>query len=605
MRKTILFACAAVLTSAVALTSCKKDGQNEPKKPAEVVKTEFAIAIPEQASNGVRRMPGTTVPADGVFKGMKNIALIPFAKTSAIESSDVRLGGENISGITDIPASGGGTLTTTGNAKVYSNISIPLTTASFLVYGEASNAAAAGGSDEAKHENGYLAATGITAGAPAGIHFDLAPVLGATTLDGVYTDAKAVALLGLLNGVANATDGAGTPKAWKAYQAGDDPGMVAMWETYKTMHALSSFEVLRVLSDLYKSVEPLKAASDPVATLAANIQTAIEDGITVTGSAPDDFTFALKTSPTNLNGFPTNLNLPDGAVRIKYVGESTNAFMPCVAGDYDTQTDPTLFVYPTSLWYYANSTIKTANKSMSGQYIDGKTWGEIITAYTDEAKPAAVNSETRSVAIANQIQYAVGRLDVQVKLNTNVLKDNVEQDITAHVDGFPVSAVFIGNQRQLNFDFTPIVSPSTLYTIYDNALTGIVADEAGYSAVNSTLVLETPATGGDIADSNADVQIAIELTNNSQTGDFIGANGQLIPAGGKFYLVATLNAKDATEANAGKRVFRQDVQTIAKLNITNLRNAYNEIPDLRTPQLELGMSVDLSWKSGHTYDVNL
>lgn len=601
MRKTILFACAAVLTSVVALTSCKKDGQNEPKKPAEVVKTEFAIAIPEQASNGVRRMPGTTVPADGVFKGMKNIALIPFAKTSAIESGDLRLGDANISGITDIPASGDGTLTTTGNAKVYSNISIPLTTASFLVYGEASNAAAAGGTDAAKHENGYLVATGITDGAPAGIYFDLAPVLGATTLEGVYSNAAAVGLRTLLNNVANATDN--DSKAWKAYQSGDDPGMVAMWETYKNMHALSSFEVLRVLSDLYKSVEPLKAASEPVATLATNIQTAIKTGITVTGSAPT-FTFALNTTPTDLTGFPANLNLPDGAVRIKYVGESTNAFVACEAGDYTSQTNPTLFAYPTSLWYFANSTIKTANKSMSGQYVNGKAWDDIITAYTDEAKPAAVNSETRSVAIENQIQYAVGRLDVQVKLNASVLKDNAEQDITAHVDGFPVTAVFVGNQRRLKFDFTPTTSPS-IFTIYDNALTGIVADDAGFSDVNSTLVLETPATAGEVADANADVQIAIELTNNSQTGDFIGANGQLIPAGGKFYLVATLNAKDATEANAGKRVFRQDVQTIAKLNITNLRNAYNEIPDLRTPQLELGMSVDLSWKGGHTYNVNL
>ena len=85
----------------------------------------------------------------------------------------------------------------------------------------------------------------------------------------------------------------------------------------------------------------------------------------------------------------------------------------------------------------------------------------------------------------------------------------------------------------------------------------------------------------------------------------MGANGQLIPAGGKFYLVATLSAKDATEGTVGKRVFRQDVKTIAKLNIGSLANAYNEIPDLRTPKLELGMSVDLTWQAGHTYEITI
>ena len=106
-----------------------------------------------------------------------------------------------------------------------------------------------------------------------------------------------------------------------------------------------------------------------------------------------------------------------------------------------------------------------------------------------------------------------------------------------------------------------------------------------------------------------DVYVAIELENNSGV-DFRGANG-MIPAGGKFYLVGKLlsnkaNTQENTETvNPEKRVFYPDYTTTAKLTITSLEKAYNTIPDLRTPALELGLSVDLSWENGKVYDINL
>ncbi len=581
--------CAAMLASAVALNSCKsEDPVNSNLSDGEVVKTEFAISLPDNAVSGPRKMPGDNVPGNTTFLGMKNIKLIPFAATTAITSSDARLGNANIAGISDIAADG---LSTTGNAKVYSNIAIPLGTASFLIYAQS-------GVSGTDHQIGKLVATGIDAGAPSSIHFDLAPVLGETTFAGIYSDTKATALLTLLNSVANAQDGAA--KAFKNYTAGDDPSMVQLATTYKTMHALSSFEVNRVLVDLYTTVEPLKTgkpgAAEPLATLADHIQTAIEAGITVTRDGEGAITnFELKSDYT---GYPANLGLPDGAVRIKY---NTTAFVACEEADYDTQTNPTLFAYPASLWHYANSTIKTADASMATTLTSDETWTNIIAAYTALSKPAYVNSKTQSVAIVNPIQYAVGRFNVQVKLGATTLKDHADHDVTMAVGGFPVTAVFVGNQRQVLFDFTPTDAASpTLYTIYDNELTGINAT-ASYSTVNSLFVLETPASAVESPNTsaNADVQIALELTNNSGS-DFIGANGQLIPKNGKFYLVATLIASKASET--GKKVFKQDFVTTAQLTINSLANAYNEIPDLRTPQLELGMSVDLTWQTGHTYD---
>ena len=52
------------------------------------------------------------------------------------------------------------------------------------------------------------------------------------------------------------------------------------------------------------------------------------------------------------------------------------------------------------------------------------------------------------------------------------------------------------------------------------------------------------------------------------------------------------------------KVFKQDFTTIAKLNLKDLKKAYNTIPDLRTPQLEIGFAVDLTWQDGHVYEID-
>ena len=114
-----------------------------------------------------------------------------------------------------------------------------------------------------------------------------------------------------------------------------------------------------------------------------------------------------------------------------------------------------------------------------------------------------------------------------------------------------------------------------------------------YSAANSTLVLETPAGENEF--------IAIEFTNTSDK-DFYGVDG-IVPVGGKFYLVGQLIASAATETES--KVFKQDYTTTARVAIKDLRSAYNTIPDLKAPQLEIGLSIDLSWETGHTYDLEL
>ena len=574
MKKLTLFACAFLLTS-IAFTSCK-DKENEPTKQEEVVKTEFSIALPDQVKSK-NRMPSSTVQIGGrtEFQGMTGITLIPFVKTSAILSTDTRLG-DNIT-LTDIADASA--LGTNSNAKVYTDVAIPLTTSAFLFYAKS----AATGS---KFEVGSLEeanALAVNTDEPADLLFELEPIQGDYNTN-IKNNADAVALVAYLNSIANATDGT---KAWKAYNTtdGDDAAMIAMFETYSTLHVLSSAGIARMLVDLYNSLDPFST------TLATNIKAAIANTTyaTLGGSAG-----ARTLTLVNAN-FPISLNLPSESVHITW---DTDHFRICESTEYTTanHANPSLITYPASLWYFANSRINTSNQSQKDRYNGTNTWSQILGYHTDAT---AVNTKTRAVAITDPIQYAVARLDVQVKLASGTLDDNTPvtaQEITCA--SYPVTAVLVGGQKNVGFDFTPV--GTTDYMIYDNVMTSsTMAATTSYSDMNSTLVLETAEDAGGHAQ---DVRIAVEFTNASGK-DFIGVDGCLIPAGGKFYVVATLEADDATET--GNKVFKQDYTTTVKLNLLTLKGAYNTIPDLRTPKLELGFSVDLDWTAGHTYEVNI
>ncbi|MBR6945435.1 MAG: hypothetical protein IKH64_05765, partial [Prevotella sp.] len=105
------------------------------------------------------------------------------------------------------------------------------------------------------------------------------------------------------------------------------------------------------------------------------------------------------------------------------------------------------------------------------------------------------------------------------------------------------------------------------------------------------------------------VNVALEFVNNGD--DFFGKQG-IVPKGTKFYLVGSLDASKASEIasnsdntssynNTGGKVFKQDFVTRAQFTVEDVKNAYNTIPDLRNPAVELGLSVNLSWQEGITF----
>lgn len=583
--KSFAYFMAVAMVSTVGMVSCKDEKepvqQEQGSYNGEVVKTQFSIALPNQLGNGVHRMPGTNVQKGGMtdFQGMEAITLVPFAKQGKITSTDTRLGDNIVAASTPAAA-----MTVTkaeieshpSKAKVFEDVTIPLTTGSFLFYAKSS---ATG--DE--FSTGALKVKNLANDKqPADFRFCLEQIVADASP--LLTTGAGKLLLDYMSSVANATDGT---KAWKEYTAGENQALHDMFATFTSAHGLSSFEVARMMSDLYKSLIPAHS------TIAEAIKNAIADPTYATVNT----TTGVVTLQSGLLNFPKSYKLPEGSIDVAWNG--TDAF---IEGAYANMAKPNTFVYPAQLWYYVNSTIKTSNQSRKTMYDNTNDWDAILAAHGDAL---SVNARTRAVAIKDPIQYAVARLDVAIRLDAASLADNsieVEKKAT-NVDcsgGFPVTAVLVGGQQDVKFDFTTTgntdVTGISSYTIYDSVMDPATLKAeykaaGSYSDINSTLVLEN---------GTSNVMIAVEMLNDK--ADFYGAGNQLIPKDSKFYVVAELTASAATETDS--HVFKQDYTTTAKLTLKNLKNAYNTIPDLRTPQLELGFSVDLTWQAGHTYEVD-
>jgi hypothetical protein len=114
----------------------------------------------------------------------------------------------------------------------------------------------------------------------------------------------------------------------------------------------------------------------------------------------------------------------------------------------------------------------------------------------------------------------------------------------------------------------------------------------------------------------SDVQIALQLVNEGV--DFYGTNG-LIPHDNTFYLLGTLDLTGKSLTTATRpdtynvtnenitRVFVQDYKTTVNITIKPdaLKRAYSAIPDLRSTEVLFGLSVDLTWEPGITFNIDM
>lgn len=554
------------------------------------VKTQFALNIPR--ANGGTRMSAVNTQANNNFLGMEDIFLYSFSEEPAA-------GGKSTDQISLAKTLATGDISSSQSSHIYSDVLIPVGTKYFLFYGHGPDGGAANANEMFKR--GALAF--YHDGSKQTAIDDIKPELYKIP----YVDSKNFAndLIKVLNDVANVSGWAGVVTT---------STLGKLYAHFIKLQAGSANSIRLALESLYNNVGVVIASGSPdEKTIANAIRTEITKVFNTAPGADGYVTLTYKSQ----NNYPENIHRPDGAVQVAFTAGSGFTYQSTSGLTGLTGLDAKKICFPSSIYYFCSSNLAaTAKELQNGQWPTNTSnwqtaapWVTETTGWTDEVKPT-----TRSIAMRQNINYGVASLKTTVKCDAASLSDNTlftdvfnSKDFPGTVavptGGFEVTGLLIGGQpTKVGFNFQPESSDAFDYTIYDNALTGIVANYNVASDANYTIVL--PNDKGRSATDQEKVHVAIELTNNSNAA-FRGQDG-IVPIGGKFYLVGELDPSKYTITGVDHpAVFMSDYQTTLNLNIKSLAKAYNTIPDLRSTKLQFGLSVDLAWKTGIEFNVDI
>lgn len=603
------FASAMLLASAAGMVSCSSDSI-EPTggsgATGQVVKTQFYINIPYKGNNGSISTRMTDVNTQNTgdnstnFLGMVNTQMYAFKGEPGTTGYATSVKAIPIGDAADASSKDEW-------RNVYRDIAIPVGTKNLLLYARA-NKKSNSNFQAGSLSNPYESTTTADATELSDLNFALTEVN--KDMDFSTEGADILTALNLVAKTKVTKPGTTTTINWSEIDNSDlgtENERLALKERYKKFIALTSGSA--------KSVQLLIENLKKV----INGSTGVEDDKLMAKAIVTNCTTAL--SNLENKDFPRNLLLPDGVAKVKW-NDITKAF------EYENVNSTvstgnlinyTTITYPSELAYYVSSPVKVSNNEITavkdlpeydkwiGNTADWSSYGD------------AVESSTRFVALQKPVLYGVASLKSTVKCASNTLIDNAkdkgqyesDNSITVDDTSFPITGILIGGQpKQVGWNFEAANTVTTnefKYTIYDcdmNKGTNLTAAVTGTAEPNYTLVLDNKDNSG--ATSQNKVYITIELENNAS--DFFGADG-LIPKGSKFYLVGELDpyASGITQPTGETldHVFVKDHTTIANFTIKNLKKAYNHIPDMRSSKYNVGLAVDLSWKTGITFNVEL
>jgi len=366
------------------------------------------------------------------------------------------------------------------------------------------------------------------------------------------------------------------------------------------------------------------------------------------GSVILELAIEAETSPAT--GYKYTYNYA-GTVDTYAMGGGSNSF------------NPKNYVFPAELCYFGNSTIRVTNETLApGDYPDGVGNWEAEGSWTSKNWEADkhVTTSTRSVAMKDNINYGTALLETKVRYGAQVLQDNNHKlqwewsnhvtnepnntvDVSERDDAFVLTGILVGGQNaEVGWNYIAKVSETGFGSmVYDKTNTVIpkASAETGGNASQPVYTLLWDNWDQSLkGNKQLDVYVALEFKNNSK--NFFGENN-LIRNGATFYIVGKLDPDkrpssitDKTDGeyaadkslgitwptkyalppyetageNIGKcikerRVFIQDYLTSATfvINETSLQHALVAVPDLRSGQISLGLSVDLAWRTGLTF----
>lgn len=327
-----------------------------------------------------------------------------------------------------------------------------------------------------------------------------------------------------------------------------------------------------------------------------------------------------------------------------------------MGGGSNTAFNPKNYMFPAELCYFGNSSIRVTNETLAaGDYPDGVANWEAPGSWTSKGWEADkhVTTSTRSVAMKDNINYGTALLETKVRYGAQVLQDNnhnLQWEWSNHATDEPNNTIAVG-ERNDHFVLTgvlvggqnPEVGWNYIAKASDTGFGSMVYDKG-----NIEIPKAVNAEGGDPSQpmytllwdnwdqslkgsKQRDVYVAVEFKNNSK--NFFGENN-LIRNGATFYIVGKLDPNKIPSGLTGvtqedynadkslgitwptkyalppydtdgkgikeRRVFIQDYLTSVcfVINETSLQHALVAVPDLRSGQISLGLSVDLSWRTG-------
>lgn len=366
----------------------------------------------------------------------------------------------------------------------------------------------------------------------------------------------------------------------------------------------------------------------------------------------------------DLNEFPAFFNLPSGAVILQF-NITKNAdntgynFAYAYQGTVETYAmggstqendafNPLNYVYPAELCYFGNSPLRVSNTpKVPNDFPDGVADWEKTENWTGWTNNSHVMSTTRSVAMQQSINYGTALLATTVHYGASQLQDNnkyIQQrrlganeenniiDVTANDQHFQLTGILVGGQEpEVGWNYlAKSETPGFGSMVYDNVgSVDIPAVAAGATVGENSRTCYTLLWDNWqqslLGQKQRDVYVALEFKNNSI--GFWGENN-FIRNGSKFYIVGKLDpdaGRDTSDLSEGitwpdnqalppydangntikqRRVFIQDYMTVANFVIgpTSLQHALVSVPDMRSGQISLGLSVDLKWQSGLVFN---
>ena len=549
----------------------------------------FALS---NTSNSTRLTTDIVQSTDGSFRGLEEIHIYPFSVTALSD----KVSSTDVSRLYDVHAISTD-ITRVSNARYYyyDNQVFMRGVNAFLVYGRAARQPQGSQTDiEYKSKNGSLSLKfepfthDLAASA---IGFEPERII---TSDAV--PAAATKLAAYLTNIANTSGWSTTRQSeLRAFYL----NFINQDNSFQSnLIAGSSTNLMKYVNELYTQVFGLPNTGLTAAEI--TLKQSILNNILNPGSAyrPDDFT-ATETAVTSLGNYPMSLGLPDGSAALIWISDR---FVPRTTTTSDADINAiSRMAYPVELFYYANSRIKTSeiDKRHSSYTTANATWGDVLANYENDN--AYVTPTTQAVALKEQLQYAVAHLEVKInKITTSTLKDANGLEVplvTGGTSNFPLTAVIVGGQREVGFDFCPLTSSEVdVRFIYDHSHASGIAmsnDDPTSATTAHTLVLQSP--------NGEKEKIILEFLNNSGI-TFRGSGGVIYP-GTHFYLIGEIDPKtldgydssDPDKDSYTQRVFTQDYTTTVQVTVNSLAKAYNVLPNILSPRLEIGVEL-LPWQ---------